>query len=119
MPCNHESSSHSNSATHLSSFAPLAPPMVDYPVEEERKARIKESLNKLAEKHSIPYKNVHLIMGSPAKEIRCFAKKNEADCIVIGTHGRHGVALLLGSTASSVIHGTPCDILAVKIKDNN
>ena len=38
-----------------------------------------------------------------------------ADLIVIGTHGRHGLGLLLGSTASGVIHGVQCDVLAVRV----
>ncbi|MEO2178254.1 MAG: universal stress protein, partial [bacterium] len=30
-------------------------------------------------------------------------------------HGRHGLALLLGSTANGVLHGAPCDVLAVRV----
>lgn len=36
--------------------------------------------------------------------------------IVVGSHGRHGLALLLGSTANDVLHGAPCDVLAVSLK---
>mgnify|MGYP000853020473 CR=1 FL=1 len=97
--------------------APLAPPMMDYPFDNENKAELIKSMQKLALMNKIPKENVNVLIGSPANEIRRFAKKISADCIVLGTHGRHGVALLLGSTASSVVHGTPCDILAVKIKD--
>ena len=39
-----------------------------------------------------------------------------ADLIVVGSHGRHGLALLLGSTANDVLHGAPCDVLAVRLK---
>ena len=42
-------------------------------------------------------------------------KAKNIDLIVIGTHGRHGIELLLGSTATSVLHGTPCDVYAVRI----
>jgi len=34
--------------------------------------------------------------------------------VVIGSHGRHGVQLLLGSTANAV-HGASCDVLAVRM----
>jgi universal stress protein A len=37
------------------------------------------------------------------------------DLIVMGTHGRHGLGRLLGSTASAVLHGTPCDVYMVRI----
>jgi universal stress protein A len=53
--------------------------------------------------------------GSPAAEIRDCATELGADLIIIGTHGRHGLELLLGSISNGVLHGTPCDVLAVKI----
>ena len=40
---------------------------------------------------------------------------NGADLIVVGSHGRHGLALLLGSTANGVLHGATCDVLAVRV----
>ena len=43
------------------------------------------------------------------------AQEHSADLIVVGSHGRHGLALLLGSTANAVLHGAPCDVLAVRI----
>ena len=45
------------------------------------------------------------------------ARQQGVDLIVIGGHGRHGLALLLGSTANAVLHGAPCDGLAVRIRD--
>ena len=39
------------------------------------------------------------------------------DLIVIGSHGRHGLALLLGSTANSVLHHARCDVLAVRLQN--
>jgi nucleotide-binding universal stress UspA family protein len=39
-------------------------------------------------------------VGSPVTEIARFAKEKEADMIVVGTHGRTGIArMLMGSTA--------------------
>lgn len=43
------------------------------------------------------------------------AQEHQVDLIVVGSHGRHGLALLLGSTANAVLHGAPCDVLAVRI----
>lgn len=45
------------------------------------------------------------------------AQEHGADLIVVGSHGRHGLALLLGSTANAVLHGAHCDVLAVRIQD--
>ncbi|MBV1907056.1 MAG: universal stress protein [Pseudomonadales bacterium] len=62
--------------------------------------------------------HVYVMRGSPANEIRSLSHELHADLIVIGTHGRHGMGLmLLGSTANGVIHGTQCDVLAVRIHD--
>jgi universal stress protein A len=55
-------------------------------------------------------------LGSTRSEIFRIAQEQAVDLIVIGTHGRHGVGLLLGSTANAILHGTPCDVHAVRIK---
>ena len=54
-------------------------------------------------------------VGSVKHEILRFAEEQDCDLIVIGAHGRHGVATLLGSTANAVLHGTKCDVLCVRL----
>ncbi|MYD42822.1 MAG: universal stress protein [Gammaproteobacteria bacterium] len=65
--------------------------------------------------YNIPSDHQHLVYGRPEREIHRFAQENEVDCIVVGSHGRHGLALLFGSTANGVLHGAPCDIIAVRV----
>lgn len=60
--------------------------------------------------------DAHLVYGQPRQEIHELARKENCDLIVVGSHGRHGLALLLGSTANDVLHGAPCDVLAVRLK---
>jgi len=55
--------------------------------------------------------------GSLKAEILRQARENNVDLIVVGSHGRHGLALLLGSTANALLHGAPCDVYVVRIKD--
>ncbi len=55
--------------------------------------------------------------GSTRREILRVAEENAVDLIVVGSHGRHGIQLLLGSTANAVLHGAPCDVLAVRVTD--
>ena len=43
------------------------------------------------------------------------ARAMSADLIVVGTHGRRGLLVLLGSTAEDVIRGAACDVLVVRI----
>lgn len=56
-----------------------------------------------------------VVIGQTAAELRETAAELGADLIVVGSHGRHGLALLLGSTASDVLHGAKCDVLAVRV----
>ena len=53
--------------------------------------------------------------GNPGREIRTAAEELSADLVVVGTHGRHGLGLLLGSTANAVLHGAQTDVLAVRV----
>jgi len=72
-------------------------------------------LSDLAKRIGIDAAAVNVIIGTPAVEIRRMAEKMDADLIVLGTHGRHGLGLMLGSTANAVLHGAPCSVLAIKM----
>jgi universal stress protein A len=53
--------------------------------------------------------------GSASPEIVRTADENKTDLIVIGSHGRTGLArLLLGSTAELVVRHAPCPVLVVR-----
>jgi nucleotide-binding universal stress UspA family protein len=50
----------------------------------------------------------------PASEILRYAKSNDIDLIVMGTHGRTGLArAALGSVAEKVVRAAPCPVLTV------
>lgn len=52
--------------------------------------------------------------GSPPHEIVDFAKSRGFDLIVLGTHGRTGLAhMLIGSVAERVVRSAPCAVLTV------
>lgn len=54
------------------------------------------------------------ISNAPAPAIVGYAKDEGIDLIVIGTHGRKGIAhLLLGSVAERVVRTAPCPVLTV------
>jgi universal stress protein A len=84
----------------------------------ELMAGTKKRLAKLAEKLAITEDRLWLEMGSPKTEIIRVAEENKVDLIVVGSHGRHGLALLLGSTANGVLHHAACDVLAVRLRDD-
>lgn len=56
-----------------------------------------------------------LATGTIEKEILRTAGERGADLILLGSHSRRGLAVLLGSTANAVLHHAPCDVLAVRI----
>lgn len=59
----------------------------------------------------------HIVaVGRPSTEIHRAAEDHNADLVVVGSHGRSGIQLLLGSTANGVLHGAKCDVLAVRIQ---
>lgn len=72
-------------------------------------------LAEFAAEHGIDEKQQFTVMGSPANEIRARAEEIGANLIVIGSHGRAGWKLLLGSTANKVLHGAKCDVLTVRV----
>jgi len=56
-----------------------------------------------------------VLVGPTAQGIIGGARDQEADLIVMGTHGRRGVEhLLLGSVAEQVIRTAPCPVITVR-----
>jgi universal stress protein A len=85
----------------------------DYVADIHKQAKTR--LDEIALKNNIPSKQIYLPIGNAAEEIHTLANEINADIIVIGTHGRSGIKLLLGSTANSVLHGAKQDVLAVRV----
>ena len=90
-------------------------PMDFSAIQEEILDQAKQQLNKLCENLGVAEANRHLVTGRPESEIPSQAKAINGDLIVIGTHARWGLALLLGSTTDGVMHSAECDVLAVKV----
>jgi nucleotide-binding universal stress UspA family protein len=56
-----------------------------------------------------------LEIGDPLVNIVEYARRREVDLIVMGTHGRTGMAhLFLGSVAERVVRTAPCPVLTVR-----
>ncbi len=76
----------------------------------------KEQLAKYGEQYGVSAENQVVTVGRPESEIHRLSKEQEVDLVIVGSHGRKGFQLLLGSTANGVLHGTVCDVLAVRIQ---
>jgi universal stress protein A len=72
-------------------------------------------MHSLCKTLSIPVKNQIVRLGPAKFVVLEEAHELKADLIVVGSHGRHGVGLILGSTSNAVLHGAKCDVLAVRL----
>lgn len=107
------------SLIHVVEYLPVAldaelmlPPMAG--VEEQLVENARRHLTQLAERLDVADAPRHVELGSTKLEILRLAEAERVDLIVVGSHGRHGLARMLGSTASAVLHGAHCDVLAVR-----
>lgn len=75
------------------------------------------SIKKLAEQLSVGEKDQWVEIGPTKSKILDVAQDIGADLIVCGSHGRHGLSLLLGSTANAILHGAKCDVLTVRLPE--
>ena len=80
---------------------------------EESQALLLEAQKKLDAAGQIHTTHIHV--GQPAEVIVKMAADLGCDLIVMGTHGRSGIAgLVMGSVASRVLHLATCPVLLVK-----
>ena len=84
-------------------------------IQEEIHQQATQQMRRFAEKNNVDEQHQTIVMGKPEVEIHSTAEELGTDLVVIGSHGRHGLALLMGSTANGVMHGASCDVLAVRV----
>ncbi len=75
----------------------------------------KAKLMQIGGQWGVDQENRWMIWGAPKQEIIQLAEREQVDLIVVGSHGRHGLSLLLGSTANSVLHHAKCDVMAIRL----
>lgn len=102
--------------TVIDCVAPFVPSIVDFQHSIEQEA--KEALDKLVTKISGIRVEHEVLVGNPAAEIVAYAEESGCDVIVLGSHATHGVNLLLGSVANAVLHKAKCDVLTVRVSDD-
>ena len=74
-----------------------------------------DQLTAYGTQYDVDKANQLVTVGRPESEIHRLAKEHQVDLVIVGSHGRKGFQLLLGSTANGVLHGTECDVLAIRI----
>jgi universal stress protein A len=109
------------SLVHVVSPAPVDP-SADYLVATTAQMDIdlarlaREQLADFARRLALADARQWVRVGSVKGEIVQLAEQQGVDLIVVGSHGRHGLGLLFGSTADAVLRAAPCDILAVRCR---
>jgi len=91
-----------------------ADPDLQQSLEEAARKRLNEVLcdEDRAELHAKP---VILVSSAPAFAIATYARDAGIDLVIMGTHGRRGVAhFLMGSVAERVVQIAPCPVLTVR-----
>ncbi len=86
-------------------------PELDQQLFSSAEKRLKEAVGQF----DYPRIDCQVVWGSPTPTIISFAESQNADLIVAGSHGRKGIARLLGSTANSIMHRARCDVLVVRL----
>ncbi len=57
----------------------------------------------------------HVVTGYAAEEIFSMCAKENADMIIMGTHGRKGIdRILFGSVAEKVVKGARCPVMTIR-----
>ena len=89
----------------------------DFDLEQELLDVAKKQMTTVGERLDVPPADTHIELGTTGRTVLRLASELEVDLIILGSHGRHGLAALLGSTARTVLNGAGCDVLAVRIRE--
>jgi nucleotide-binding universal stress UspA family protein len=90
---------------------PLVPPL------DQITTAVHEALDRLVTASHLEHLKVQREVreGAPFSEIVRYAREQDIDLIVMGTHGRGGLAhVLLGSVSEKVVRKAPCPVLTVR-----
>lgn len=86
-------------------------------IEGQLLSEAKQSIEKLGSRLNVPKEAQHVEIGPTKTKILKLADDLGIDLIICGSHGRHGLSLLLGSTANAILHGAKCDVLTVRLPE--
>jgi universal stress protein A len=105
---------------HVIEFVPVEPmsdalvPVVQ--IDELAVARAKEQILALAGTLGVAADCCRVATGNVKAEILRQAREVGADLIVLGCRERHGLSILVNLTEDTVLHGAPCDVLAMRVR---
>ena len=104
---------------HVVEYVPVEPmgeallPAVN--IEEELVAGARTRLTELAGSAGLAEAERTVVAGTIKSELVREAREWAADLVILGSRERHGLALIVNLTEDAVLHGAPCDVLAVRL----
>jgi universal stress protein A len=84
-------------------------------IESELLQRARERMQVIASDLRSPAPPWQVSSGNVKAEIVRVAREGAFDLIIIGSHERHGLSILVNLTEDTVLHNAPCDVLAVRL----
>lgn len=109
------------SIVHVVEYIPVEPlgeavlPAVN--LEDDLVKQARRRLDEMVEALGASNCDHEVIVGNVKTEIVRRARELEVDLIVIGSHERHGLGVLVNFAEDTVLHAASCDVLAVRIRN--
>ena len=104
---------------HVVEYVPVEPMgetlMPAVQIEDELLDRAKQRLTALGTQIGVPAASCRVEAGNVKAEIVRIARELHTDLIVLGSRERHGLSILVNFTEDTVLHASPCDVLAVRV----
>jgi universal stress protein A len=104
---------------HVVEYVPVEPMgetlMPAVQIEDELLDRAKQRLVALGSQIGVPAASCRVEAGNVKSEIVRIARELHTDLIVLGSRERHGLSILVNFTEDTVLHASPCDVLAVRV----
>lgn len=86
-------------------------------VRSEATAGMEDFMKEVVRPEGVPME-IKLVAGDAPDRIAKEAEEYNADLVVMGTHGRRGVAhLIMGSVAERTLRVAPCPVLTIRSED--
>jgi len=93
-----------------------SPGQVPPPLDQEELAQSgADYLKPMIEQAGLDPNSLIVCFGSPAQTVLKQAENLNADLIIAGSHSRHGLEILLGSTAHKILNLAESDVLLVRV----
>ena len=85
-------------------------------IDTQLMTRTRAQMDSLTRELGLPPTAGSVEAGNAKSEVLRYAREQGSDLIVLGCRERHGLSILLHRTEDTVLHGAPCDVLAVRVR---